>query len=184
MEYSKKIVDLWHGNVKHRNETTYHSTTSVSGFSWLSSLSMQLEVTKYQGFDVMTKEQAADFINDNLTKQFGRAGEWVQYGIEHKESKQLIGDCAIKRPIWHKNCGNRNHHFTSWTKKGYAKEVMMGLLSFFLTQKGVHRVVENCGCWKHGIDLPLNSIGFRQEGHFIENVFLKENGEVSISLPC
>ena len=32
----------------------------------------------------MTKEQAADFINDNLTKQFGRAGEWVQYGIEHK----------------------------------------------------------------------------------------------------
>lgn len=54
------------------------------------------EVTKYQGFDVMTIEQAEEFIEQNSTKHFGKAGEWVQYGIENKEKKQLIGDCAIK----------------------------------------------------------------------------------------
>jgi len=54
------------------------------------------EVTKYQGFDVMTIEQAEEFIKNNSKKHFGKAGEWVQYGIENKETKQLIGDCAIK----------------------------------------------------------------------------------------
>ena len=44
------------------------------------------EVTKYQGFEVMTKEQAAEFIRRNETKNFGRSGEWVQYGIELNHS--------------------------------------------------------------------------------------------------
>jgi [ribosomal protein S5]-alanine N-acetyltransferase len=33
------------------------------------------EVTKYQGFDVMTIEQAEKFIKDNSEKHFGKAGE-------------------------------------------------------------------------------------------------------------
>lgn len=53
------------------------------------------EVTKYQGFDVMTIEQAEDFIKENSVKYFGIPGEWVQYAIENKTGK-LIGDCAIK----------------------------------------------------------------------------------------
>ena len=40
------------------------------------------DVTKYQGFDVMTVEQASEFIEGQLDKEFGKAGEWVQYGIE------------------------------------------------------------------------------------------------------
>ena len=54
------------------------------------------EVTKYQGFDVMTMEQTEEFIKDNSKKHYGKAGEWVQYGIENSKTKQLIGDCAIK----------------------------------------------------------------------------------------
>lgn len=54
------------------------------------------EVTKYQGFDVMTIEQAEEFIKENSTKHFGKAGEWVQYGIENRETRQLVGDCAIR----------------------------------------------------------------------------------------
>jgi len=132
------------------------------------------EVTKYQGFDVMTKEQAADFINDNLTKQFGRAGEWVQYGIEHKEKRQLIGDCAIKLDPYDTRIaeiGITISHLEQ--KKGYATEVMMGLLSFLFDTKGVHRVVEIVDAENTASICLLNSIGFRQEGHFIENVFFK-----------
>ena len=44
------------------------------------------DVTKYQGFDLMTIEQAEVFINENSTKHFGKAGEWVQYAIENKET--------------------------------------------------------------------------------------------------
>lgn len=54
------------------------------------------EVTKYQSFEVMTVEQAKEFIENNSTRHFGIPGEWVQYGMEHVNTKQLIGDCAIK----------------------------------------------------------------------------------------
>ncbi|MBK7220030.1 MAG: GNAT family N-acetyltransferase [Saprospiraceae bacterium] len=132
------------------------------------------EVTKYQGFDVMTEEQAENFINDNLTKFNGKAGEWVQYGIEHIENKQLIGDCAIKLDAYDTRIaeiGITISHLEQ--KKGYAKEVMMGLLSFLFDTKEVHRVVEIVDAENTASICLLNSIGFRQEGHFIENIFFK-----------
>lgn len=132
------------------------------------------EVTKYQGFDVMTEEQAADFINDNLTKQFGKAGEWVQYGIENKESGRLIGDCAIKLDPYDTRIaeiGITISHLEQ--KKGYAKEVLLGLLAFLFDEKEIHRVVEIVDAENTASICLLNSIGFRQEGHFIENIFFK-----------
>lgn len=132
------------------------------------------EVTKYQGFDVMTEEQAADFINDNLPKQFGKAGEWVQYGIENKESGRLIGDCAIKLDPYDTRIaeiGITISHLEQ--KKGYAKEVLLGLLTFLFDEKEVHRVVEIVDAENTASICLLNSIGFRQEGHFIENIFFK-----------
>jgi ribosomal-protein-alanine N-acetyltransferase len=59
------------------------------------------EVTKYQGFDVMTMEQAEGFIKNNSTKHFGKAGEWVQYGIENSETRQLIGGLRKRSYDWH-----------------------------------------------------------------------------------
>ena len=53
-------------------------------------------ITKYQGFDVMTIEQANEFIQAHKDKIFGKPGEWVQYGIENKLTQRIIGDCAIK----------------------------------------------------------------------------------------
>jgi len=44
----------------------------------------------------MAMEQAKAFIIENATKHFGKAGEWVQYGIENTGKQKLIGDCAIK----------------------------------------------------------------------------------------
>jgi len=54
------------------------------------------DVTKYQAFDVITIEQAEEFLKGQSDKEFGKAGEWVQYGIENKETGKIIGDCAIK----------------------------------------------------------------------------------------
>lgn len=49
------------------------------------------EVTKYQGFDVLTMEQAYEFILAKKDKQFGQAGEWVQYGIENRTTQKSVG---------------------------------------------------------------------------------------------
>lgn len=132
------------------------------------------EVTKYQGFDVMTIEQAEKFIKNNSAKHFGNAGEWVQYGIENSETKQLIGDCAIKLDQYDTRIaeiGITISHLEQ--KKGYAKEVLFGVLTFLFDTKEIHRVVEIVDAENIASINLLKSIGFKQEGHLIENVFFK-----------
>ncbi|WP_286971042.1 GNAT family N-acetyltransferase [Flavobacterium sp. UBA4854] len=132
------------------------------------------EVTKYQGFDVMTIEEAEEFIKENATKHFGKAGEWVQYGIENTKTKQLIGDCAIKLDQYDTRIaeiGITISHLEQ--KKGFAKEVFVGILDFLFDTKQIHRVVEIVDAENIASINLLKSIGFKQEGHFIENIFFK-----------
>lgn len=132
------------------------------------------EVTKYQGFDVMTMSQAQQFIEENSAKYFGKPGEWVQYGIENRESGQLIGDCAIKLDLHDTRIaeiGITISHLQQ--KRGFAKECLMGILSFLFDEKQIHRVVEIVDAENIASINLLKSTGFRQEGHFIENIFFK-----------
>ncbi|MBK8518152.1 MAG: GNAT family N-acetyltransferase [Saprospiraceae bacterium] len=132
------------------------------------------EVTKYQGFDVMTMEQAEEFIKENSTKFFGKAGEWVQYGIENRDTGKLIGDCAIKLDQYDTRIaeiGITISHLEQ--KKGYAKEVMIGILTFLFGSKDIHRVVGIVDVENTASIRLLKSTGFKQEGHFVENIFFK-----------
>ena len=132
------------------------------------------EVTKYQGFDVLTIEQAEQFINDNSTKHFGNAGEWVQYGIENIETRQLIGDCAIKLDQYDTRIAEIGITISNLEqKKGFAKEVLFGILTFLFDKKEIHRVVEIVDAENIASINLIKSIGFKQEGHFIENIFFK-----------
>jgi ribosomal-protein-alanine N-acetyltransferase len=132
------------------------------------------EVTKYQGFDAMTVEQAKEFITGQLNKKFGTAGEWVQYGIENKETGKIIGDCAIKLEqddTRIAEIGITVSHLEQ--QRGYAKETMSGILSFLFDKKQIHRVVEIVDAENIASINLLKRMGFRQEGHFIENIFFK-----------
>jgi ribosomal-protein-alanine N-acetyltransferase len=100
------------------------------------------EVTKYQGFDVMTIEQAHQFIQKQKDKEFGRPGEWVQYGIENKSTRKIVGDCAVKLSqddIRIAEAGITISHIDQ--KKGYAKEALSGILSFLFDTQNIHRIV-------------------------------------------
>ncbi len=132
------------------------------------------EVTKYQGFNVMTMEEADKFIEENATRHFGNAGEWVQYGIENTETKQLIGDCAIKLDAYDTRIaevGITISHLEQ--KKGFAKEALLGILTFLFETKNIHRVVEIVDAENIASINLLKSLRFRHEGHFIENIFFK-----------
>jgi len=131
-------------------------------------------VTKYQGFDVMTIEQSEDFIKNNSTKYFGNAGEWVQYGIESKETGKLIGDCAIKLQQDDPRIAEIGITISpSEQRRGFAKEVLKGILNFLFETKNIHRVVEIVDAENIASLNLLISAGFRQEGHFMENIFFK-----------
>lgn len=50
---------------------------------------------------------------------------------------------------------------------------MSGILAFLFDEKKIHRVVETVDAENIASINLLKSIGFRQEGHFIENIFFK-----------
>lgn len=134
------------------------------------------EVTKYQGFDVMTREQASEFIAKQENKLFGKRGEWVQYAIESKEIGRLIGDCAIKLDAFDERIaevGMTVSHLHQ--QKGYAKEAFSGIMDFLFAVKNIHRIVETVDAENIASISLLESLKFRREGHFIENIFFKGN---------
>jgi [ribosomal protein S5]-alanine N-acetyltransferase len=132
------------------------------------------EVTKYQGFDTLSKEQALEFIATQNKKFLLLPGEWVQYGIENIADRQLVGDCAV---YLHQSdsriaeLGITISHL--YQRQGYAKEAMLGLMNFLFGEKGIHRIVETVDVENEASILMLKSLSFRQEGHFHENIFFK-----------
>ncbi|MBX2992990.1 MAG: GNAT family N-acetyltransferase [Bacteroidetes bacterium] len=132
------------------------------------------EVTKYQMFDVMTQEQSAEFIKMQYNKAFGIAGEWVQYGIEMKETGKIIGDCAIRLKIDDARIAEIGITISHREqRRGFAKETLNGVLSFLFDTQHVHRVVETVDAENAASIQLLKSLGFRQEGHFVESLFFK-----------
>lgn len=132
------------------------------------------EVVKFQGFDVMTLEEAATFIYKNAKLPFQEAGEWVQYAIEHRETGKLIGDCALKldaSPAQQAEIGITISH--KFQKQGFATETLEGLLQLLFAEKTLHRVVETVDAENIASVRLLERVGFRREGHFVENIFFK-----------
>jgi RimJ/RimL family protein N-acetyltransferase len=146
-------------------------TSDLSNFHFYRS---NPEVTKYQGYDVFTIEQADEFITGQLDKEFGKPGEWVQYAIENKSISKLIGDCAIKLDQNDERIAEIGITISHTEQKnGYAKETLIAILNFLFSKPDFHRVTEIVDAENIASINLLKSIGFRQEGHFIENVFFK-----------
>jgi len=132
------------------------------------------EITKYQGFDIMTIEQCKNFIDSQKDMQFGKAGEWVQYAIEDLETNRLIGDCAIKLDDYDIRIAQIGITISpEFQQKGYAKETMKTILDFLFSIEDFHRVLEIVDAENKASIQLLESLGFKKEGHFVENIFFK-----------
>lgn len=132
------------------------------------------EVTKYQGFDVFTLEECNHFIAHNSTRTLGNNGEWVQYAIVCKTTNTLIGDCALNLKAEDNRIASIGITIShKEQQKGYAKEVMTGLISYLFHNLKVHRIEETVDTENTASIQLLKSLGFRQEAHFIENIYFK-----------
>jgi [ribosomal protein S5]-alanine N-acetyltransferase len=132
------------------------------------------EITKYQGFDTYSWDQAKAFIAEHQKKLFIIPGEWIQYAIENTSSRQLIGDCAVYLHSSDSRIAEAGITISDTHQKhGYARETMLGLMNFLFTEKGIHRIEETVDTENQASVRMLESLSFRREAHFIENVFFK-----------
>ncbi len=132
------------------------------------------DVTKYQGFDIFTKEQARSFIAEHKNKLHIYPGEWIQYGIENSGNQQLVGDCAIYLHLSDSRIAETGITISHLHQRnGYAKETMIGLMNYLFQEKGIHRITETVDAENLASIRLFKSLSFRMEGHFIENIFFK-----------
>jgi RimJ/RimL family protein N-acetyltransferase len=134
------------------------------------------EVVKYQGFDTMSMDEAADFILNQTDNLFGKPGEWSQHAIELTSERKLIGDCALRLQKEEPRFAEIGITIApDEQQKGYGKEVLLALMSFLFKEMEVLRIVEILDAENTASQKLLESTGFRKEGHFIRNIFFKGN---------
>ena len=128
------------------------------------------EVALYQGWNVpFTREKAIQFIEGLQTAEPGVPGEWYQIALELKETGEMIGDCAFQpRPSGiQAEVGfsiAREFH-----QQGFGSEAVGGLLHYLFQDLSMHRISAYCDTRNEGSWKLLQKVGFRLEGHYLEN---------------
>ena len=132
------------------------------------------EVAVYQSFEAMTKEEAQAFILENSHYHFGMPGEWVQYGIEVRETNSLIGDFALKLDLEDSQLADLGITISPYhQRKEYAKEALGGILSYLFEGEGIQRVLAVADAENEASIAMLLSVGFPKAGMMDQEVFFK-----------
>lgn len=125
------------------------------------------KVCEFQGFQPMSREKTAKFIENLKNAEFGIAGEWIQLGVELKDEKKLIGDIGLKPESYETRVVEFGISFsTKYQKKGFAREALTEVFDLLFKRVGIHRVigitdVKNESCIK-----LLENLKFRREAEF------------------
>jgi RimJ/RimL family protein N-acetyltransferase len=130
------------------------------------------DVARYQSWDGFTTEDGRRLVAEMQDLRPGRPGEWYQLAVE--ADGVLVGDLAT-------HVDEHEHRqlevgFTLAPEhqgKGYGTEALRGLLTYAFGTLDVHRAVAITDARNDAAAALLTRVGFRQEAHFVDNVFFK-----------
>jgi RimJ/RimL family protein N-acetyltransferase len=132
------------------------------------------EVARYQGWDVpFPREMALDFVEEMKAKDPAVQGQWFQAAIEEIATGEMVGDVAYflkkENPQAYIGCTVTR---SCW-RKGYGQEALRRLLAYLFDELDLHRVVAITDVENVPSFNMLERLGFRREGHFVENLLFK-----------
>lgn len=131
-------------------------------------------VARYQGFDPFDREESAKFIGSQKKQLFAEPGQWLQQALQLKSENKVIGDCALRLDT--NNTGIAEIGCTIsplYQSQGFAKEALLTVMQFLFEEAEVHRVVGITDAENLASIRMLKSVGMREEGHFLENIWFK-----------
>lgn len=132
------------------------------------------EVARYQSWESYTIEQAQNLFNKSC-HEFNVTDSWYQLAIADRQTNQLIGDCAIN----FKDDNTDQQVEIGFTLarehqgKGYAREAVGTLVQYLFQQLNKRRITATVDVLNDASVRLLESLRFRREAHFIENIFFK-----------
>lgn len=128
-------------------------------------------IARFQGWDTpVSLAKAQEFIEEMRMLEMGMPGFWYQIALERRDSPGLIGDVAFH--ILRRDDRQAEIGYTiaaPFQRQGYGSEAVSGLLGFLFLEFGLHRVTATCDTENTASIHLLRKLGFRQEGHFVEN---------------
>ncbi len=132
------------------------------------------EVARYQSWTSINDREARHFIEEMKVAQPGVPGEWFQFAIEHKNSGQLIGDCALQIKAEDGLQAEIGYTLTrAYQRQGYGYEAISALLDYAFQTLNLHRVFAVADCRNRASIGLLEKLGLRREAHFIQNFWFK-----------
>ncbi len=129
-------------------------------------------VAKYQSWTSYTYQDAVELFESMDYSTFGNEGNWYQLAISSLDSDELVGDLAVHF-IDQKQLEVGFTVSPEYQAKGVATEAVSSFLRYVFGELNKHRVVATTDVKNVASYRLLEKLGFRREGHFIQNVFFK-----------
>ncbi|WP_064092611.1 GNAT family N-acetyltransferase [Rossellomorea aquimaris] len=132
-------------------------------------------VARYQSWENFTKEQGVTFIQEMTQASFDTPGGYYQIALELRESNELIGDCVVH--TLENDSRQAEIGFTldpRFQGEGYAYEAMNRLFNHLFHDYNKHRITAITDVKNEPSINLLERLGMRREGHFIQNIWFKE----------
>lgn len=128
----------------------------------------QLEVVEYEPYDVYSEDQAKE-------ESVGRAADPAFWAIELRSEAKVIGN------VWLGEGGQDTRELgyvfnARYWGNGFAAEACQALIEWAFAH-GTHRIVAECNPLNQPSWRLLERLGFRREGHLIENVSFRRDDD-------
>ncbi|MBG0785399.1 MAG: GNAT family N-acetyltransferase [Anaerolineaceae bacterium] len=128
----------------------------------------QEEVVKYEPYDVFTEEASKQEAID-------RAGNDDFCAVCLKDTNKVIGNIYFAKQDF--DTWELGYVFNSrYQGKGYATEASRAVVNDAFTNKKAHRVIASCNVLNTASWKLLERLGMRREGHLLQNVWFKKDG--------
>lgn len=131
------------------------------------------EVARYQSWTTFGLTDATQLIADQQAMKPATPDSWLQLMITLADSDQAIGDCGIHF------LSNAQHVELGVTldpdyqRRGLAFEALEGVLHYVFGSLNMRRASATTDAENVPAQRLFQRLGFRQEAHFIENVWFK-----------
>jgi RimJ/RimL family protein N-acetyltransferase len=131
-------------------------------------------VARYQGWDGITLPQAQAFLREQQATRPGTPGQGLQIALQRRDTGELIGDCFLQVDAEEPRQAEVGYTVArAHQRRGYAAEAVRGVLAYAFGALRLHRLIAVTDCRNAASVALLERLGWRREGHFLQNVWFK-----------
>jgi RimJ/RimL family protein N-acetyltransferase len=132
------------------------------------------EVARFQSWESFDQADAVRLVADQAKVVPDTPGTWLQLAIVLSTSGKMIGDCGIHfRGDDFQQVELGVTMSPTHQGQGLATEALASVLGYVFDGLGKHRVTTVTASENHAAAALFRRLGFRQEAHYVENVWFK-----------